>query len=617
MWSLYEQGKLLNPLRFSNGKTQEDIVQEALKAIEQGSKVIFIKGVCGTGKSAIALHLAKELGRASIIVPFKSLQKQYEEDYTHKKYLLKENGEKLKIKVITGRKNHKCLFESPRSLFSNSLFQFEKPSEEKTCDNPFLPCKIEIKEKNLDKLQYLLKQNNLSYNNLRIKDIKRLSIAPICPYWSPIYPSEFEIPKLADAKKESYIGLNDIPYSFYTRKPGCGYYEQFHSYLDADVLIFNSHKYLIEFTMNRKPETDVEIIDECDEFLDNFMDQKKININRLNFALSNIFPEKEKDQKLINELIEATKELVYSKEVSELLASQEILPIKETPVYNILKSFLDNDILDFVEDEENYVFHCHEVADTFYDLLEETYISYQKEDKDLIVNIVTTNLEKRFHELLDKNKLLIFMSGTLHSPQVLKNIFGIKDFRIIEAETKQPGEIIYRQLGSEMDCSFESFKQQDSREHFLRVFNKAVSVAEKPLLVHLTSFLDLPSEDEKERFNLSNLPNQKQILDEDPSKIDEFKSGKIPILFTTKCNRGVDFPGEICNSVLITRFPYPHINSLFWKVLKRTRPTAWRDFYIDKAKRELMQKIYRAVRYKGDKVYLLSPDSRVINYKFS
>ena len=131
MWNLYENNRLLQPLVFSNGKNQEDVSREVLDAIKEGSKVIFIKGMCGTGKSAIALNIAKGLGKASVVVPFKALQKQYEDDYTNKKYLLKESGKniensrnnihsynenKFKIKVITGRANHLCPFlqENPQ-----------------------------------------------------------------------------------------------------------------------------------------------------------------------------------------------------------------------------------------------------------------------------------------------------------------------------------------------------------------------------------------------------------------------------------------------------------------------------------------------------------------------
>ena len=130
VWSLYEGEKSLPPLVFSNGKSQADIVQEVLDAIKEGNKVIFIKGVCGTGKSAIALNLARILGKTSIVVPIKSLQEQYIKDYSGKKYLLKPNlqfkipdfpelknfkqsmqeNERLKISSLIGRSNFKCKF---------------------------------------------------------------------------------------------------------------------------------------------------------------------------------------------------------------------------------------------------------------------------------------------------------------------------------------------------------------------------------------------------------------------------------------------------------------------------------------------------------------------------
>ena len=99
-WSLYQDDKPLTPLKFSNGKTQGDIVKEIVELIRAGKKVIFLHGVCGTGKSAIALNIARALGKTSIVVPIKSLQKQYEEDYMGNKYLLNSNGKKLKIAII-------------------------------------------------------------------------------------------------------------------------------------------------------------------------------------------------------------------------------------------------------------------------------------------------------------------------------------------------------------------------------------------------------------------------------------------------------------------------------------------------------------------------------------
>ena len=98
VWSLYKRvessdsifnsdAEELKPIKFSNGKTQEDIVKEILDAIENGDKLIFVKGACGSGKSAIALNLARHFKKTSIVVPIKSLQEQYEKDYTKKKFI--------------------------------------------------------------------------------------------------------------------------------------------------------------------------------------------------------------------------------------------------------------------------------------------------------------------------------------------------------------------------------------------------------------------------------------------------------------------------------------------------------------------------------------------------
>src|SRR3990167_9101459 len=92
MWSFYRGDEFLEPLKFSNGKTQEDVVQEVLKAIREGEKIIFIKGNCGTGKSVIALNIAKEIGKTSVVVPVKTLQSQYENDYMHKFNIRKKDG---------------------------------------------------------------------------------------------------------------------------------------------------------------------------------------------------------------------------------------------------------------------------------------------------------------------------------------------------------------------------------------------------------------------------------------------------------------------------------------------------------------------------------------------
>ena len=135
-WSLYFDEKKLDPLIFSNGKSQEDVVREVVDLIKKGEKIIFVHGVCGTGKSAIALNIARHMGRTSIVVPIKSLQRQYEEDYMGKMFLYNKNGRKMRIAMITGRQNHDSI------IFPGV-----------SCADPYLPDTIKISDKNYDKLQ--------------------------------------------------------------------------------------------------------------------------------------------------------------------------------------------------------------------------------------------------------------------------------------------------------------------------------------------------------------------------------------------------------------------------------------------------------------------------------
>lgn len=634
MWNLYEDEKELKPLVFSNGKTQEDIVREVIEAVEQGDKIIFIKGACGTGKSGIALNLARKFGKTSIIVPIKSLQEQYLMDYSGKKYVLTKN-KKLKICSILGRQNFKCRFLEENNLdnkrylkeknaklsdifLSSNLSSFKEKDE--SADNDYLPCKIEIKEKNIERIKDYIKQNpNVKISDFEsINQVKRLTIASVCPYWYPIVPEEFEIRKFENSKKMNYLGLNNKKFTIHQREKGCGYYEQYLAYEDSDVIIFNSLKYKLETLMDRKPSTELEIIDECDEFLDSFANKEKISINKLLFSLNLTFLENEKAQKTINELIDITNTIKR-----KYKASEEIFEIKNTLIQELLEKILSNNsLMDEIElDDSNYIYHLDNVARIFTDFLSETFFSIEKKDEDLIINIVTTNLKKRLKELLEKNKVIVMMSGTIHSKAVLENIFGLENFKIIEAETKHQGELIKCKHGYEMDCKYENFQSEKiTREKFLKALSKSLASAKPPTLVHVTSFSDLPTETEKLKFNLENLPTQQELISQqkqDPrgQRVTDFKNKKIKILFTTKCNRGIDFPGDSCNSIIITKFPYPNISSIFWKILKKTHPDNFVSFYIDKAKRDLLQKIYRGLRSKTDKVYLLSPDIRVLNFR--
>ena len=152
----------------------------------------------------------------------------------------------------------------------------------------------------------------------------------------------------------------------------------------------------------------------------------------------------------------------------------------------------------------------------------------------------------------------------------------------------------------------------------MKALNESVSRAKKPTLIHVNAYIDLP--DDKEIFSLAlmSLMTREELLrqqqdDKTGKLIAEFKQGKFDKLFTTKCSRGVDFPGETCNSVIFTKYPNSNVQDTFWKILQRTHRDYYWEFYKDKAKREFLQRLYRAIRSKDDHVFVLSPDIRVLD----
>jgi Rad3-related DNA helicase len=636
-WSLYKNEEFLKPLCFSNGKSQEDVVKEVLDSFEKGERIIFIHGICGTGKSAIALNIAKEMGKTSVVVPGKNLQNQYKKDYESEKYILGPNGKRLKINVITGRKNHECRFLKENSLplpkFSkevnsklHDIFgtrRKEKVPNERdfSADNSEIPCKIEIKEKNWGRIrEYLNKNPKVNSNNFSdIKEVKRLSIAPVCPYYSPVLPENLEAKSLGAKKKETYEGVGGVNCVFHQRTPGCAFYEQFKSYIDSDVIVFNSLKYKLEILLNRKPLTEVEIIDECDEFLDSFANKKKLNIDRLQSSLIRDFSLNEDNEELSKEVFALLRTLRNNPRVNESLRSGKIIPLKETSLYDILNIFLKSDFSKNFDDE-SYLSEVLETARMFGGFFEDTYLVFSKSENNLEVDIVTINLAEMLKQLIEKNKRLVLMSGTLHSEEVLKNIFGLGNFKRIDAENEHQGRIDIIRTGQEIDCKYSNFSSgKFVREDYLRSFDRCFEKAKRPILVHVSAYNDLPTEDEIEKYNLKNLKSREEIKemqkeDGNGKIISDFKRGKIDILFSTRDSRGIDFPGEECNSIIFTKYPNPDIKDPFWKILNESKPNHYWSFYRDKARRELLQKLYRGLRFKEDHVFVLSPDSRVLDF---
>ncbi|NCN99343.1 hypothetical protein COU62_02320 [Candidatus Pacearchaeota archaeon CG10_big_fil_rev_8_21_14_0_10_35_219] len=602
-WSLHGK-QALKPLKFTNGKTQEDVVREIVELIQKGTRIVFLHGTCGTGKSAIALNIARSLGSASVVVPVKALQKQYEEDYMHKLHLRNKSGRKMKIAMITGRDNHDSLYFPGKS-----------------CADPLLPENIKLTDKNQDKLMEYYSSNPLLQNKdfPDIQDLKRISIAPTNPYWSPILPADLDLRQMK-ANKMKYKGCDGKQYIFYHRKPGCSYYDQYLSYKEADVIIFNSAKYLAELSLGRKPMTDVEIIDEADDFLDSLFEQGEINLNRLENSLKHIVPDKPETREHLKRILELLGLEIKNKIVLGV-DEEQVFHIRETKIADILGMLIgDSDLeAEILIDEMNYANSALEAAKNFGNTLDDVYVTFRKEEDNHFVRLVSINLTPKFSDLLNKTKSLVFMSGTLHSPRIIKELFRLEDYKIVEAETITMGQLDIVKTGKEFDCKYSNFSSnRKSRQDYLESLKACIIKAEKPTLIHVNAFRDLPNEEEIAKFDLYGVMNHEKLIqlqrdDKEGRAIIGFKQGLSERLFSTKCSRGVDFPGDTCKSIVFTKYPNPNVKDTFWKILQKTNPGIYWEFYRDKARREFIQRIFRALRSPEDHVFILSPDTRVLD----
>ncbi|MBZ5529631.1 MAG: hypothetical protein LAN71_17250 [Acidobacteriia bacterium] len=328
-WSFYDKNNKKLDFHTWIGGNQKQCIEDILKGFntvkigkkEYDKEVNYIEGSppqilqlldskCGSGKSVIVLHVAKELGRGIIIVQTKSLQKQYQDDYCgiNGNYILKSLGEKLKVGTTFGRGNFICRYMKERQERGEVLF-----IKEPTCNMQGLPCT----RKDYDK------GGNL---------IPRYITGSECPYFtgSP-YPAHVienwsdkdrldEIMQIynCDDIKE-YINVAGNKMHIFTRDSEdsvCEYYKQFYNYLPeyCDVIIMNTAKWKLETMMGRKPLVDVEIFDEFDLFCQDF--SSAITISRKD--INNIYNEKVFDKFMQNI------EQEYKNTINELYQIQNI-----------------------------------------------------------------------------------------------------------------------------------------------------------------------------------------------------------------------------------------------------------------------------------------------------
>ena len=443
MWGLYRNGLLAPPIRYSNGKTQEDVVKEIIEAFSSYD-IVALKGGVGTGKSAIAIHVVALLGggKGIIVVPTKVLEEQYVRDYGGGKFSVILNGRKVKFASIMGRSNFPCLYK--RKCRAN---------------NPNLPCTVSLKS---------------------VGEERRIDVAKDCPHWSPIVSQkmlETYTTILKDAIIREYISVRGKRYIF-IRDP-CPFYKQYLCYADNCVILMNSAIWEIETISGRKPMANIEVIDEADAWLDSLSFQRSISAK----TIQNLI-EKYGDNEAV------------SVHLDNLLNEFTTLLDK----YRGYTGTITQEWIDFIEDYsglfEEIGRECN--LKILLNFSNEVWMSVGMDR----VKFFIPDLKVVFQRFRERSaRKLLLMSATFQSKEILEEVFGIDEICFIEGETKFPGTVYLRKTGKEVYVTHKKWSNENFRKRYFDCLKEILAKARRPLLVQVHSKKYLPEDKKGVKLN--------------------------------------------------------------------------------------------------------------------
>ena len=532
-----KEGVSLNPLVYSDGRDQKNIINEILDSFDSGENLLFLKAQVSTGKSAIALSLIDILGRGIISVPVKVLQDQYKESYLDR-YRIGN----LDIAVMKGKSNFKCNFEKG-----------------KLCSNSNIVCNRKLKQGET-----------------------RWKVATKCPSWSPILPlyvyEKIRLNMLFDLDTTEYTGING-DYIYVNRGEDCQYFNQYENYTKEHIaLIMNSQKWIIETLLERKPKTDLEVIDEADLFLDGL----SFNLVVTHRTLDTIELAEKKKFKNIK--------ILHYMMSDKNLSNITFLTLLE----KILKSCI-------TEYSQNLSYKLQLMLLCDQDIM----LTKFGKDKNEVLVFTIARPDKIFDILLKRSaKKILLMSATPQSDKVFYSLFN-KNINFIEGETEFPGSLKIIKTGSELDINHLNWK--DIRYEYWNTLSFLISIAEKPVLCNIFSYKYLPEEE------IGNIPCREDVQKHQDKHIKEFLKGKRDVIFTTKFDRGIDLKDEKCRTIILTKLPYPDLTDITLMKLKEYYgPFIFNSYVTDMIKREVLQNIGRVLRSKNDYSMLMSPDKKIL-----
>ncbi|MGC8817648.1 MAG: hypothetical protein ACP5PX_07670, partial [Candidatus Hadarchaeum sp.] len=510
---LYGEGGQLEPRRYSSGKTQADLIEEIVRAFKDND-IVFLRATVGSGKSAVGLRTIMEFGRGIVSVPTKVLSDQYAAAYEGEKYFLKEDGSRLKIGILKGRRNFRCRFQADKG-------------RDVSCDSSSLPCKRPIDWKSGE---------------------RRIDALSECPHWGFIFRPEIA-KSLKGVKKATYEGIKGS--WTWCLKGDCPYWGQFQAYVDADAIVMNSAKWAAEVNAGRLPEVPITVVDEADYWLDSLAVKVSITertINWLQESVGRSLEFTEDDEGGLKEMMEELRE-----EWSRCLGGGGN-PLKLVRSLVDLLNEMDETSGDLLWKLESVLEHRSHAEWEIW----EKGITYFVPDPKIVLESIRNKVGGKW----------LLMSATVQDKNVLREVFGIEP-TFIEGETRFPGRLIPRRLGSEEVINYRKWADERFRRKYWGMLERMMKRAKRPGFVPVHALAYLP-------------PGLREKVSEggDAYTFDG-------IMFTTKMDRGADLKG--IKSIILLKFPFPDRSDPLLKGMeRRLGPEAFRKYYRDISAREFV-----------------------------
>jgi Rad3-related DNA helicase len=560
LWNLRENGKPLRPLEYSNGKSQLDVVNEVNDSFSN-SKFVLLDGICGTGKSPIALHCCANFGKSIIVVPTKHLQDQYFHDYSKKMSI-----PGLKIQFLKGRSNFKCMHEDGKV----------------DCSLQTLPCIA------------------------RMKGGEKRHETCKCNFWSPIYPPDVAQNILDDKKAHGVANIDIKEYQSPTgtrcqvvRTPACGYHAQYFSFWDdTNVIAMNSK--IWELMISKKPATELEVIDEYDEYFDSLYFDEILSP----FRISKFYPT-EVDAKVNKPLSDLYKEKMgLVNEIANLVSSKD-----EDGVWNYISEMREF-FLDVMRQHEGDL-----SIEGFVNRLGVCLENRQECDVDFeersfgteegALHIIMPNPFVVIQRLFRNSKRVLLMSATPHSDKVLSSFFHI-DPKAVRAEPIQPGTLFLIRSDM-MYVNHRNWSNPEFKERYYDAYRGILNSIPKGDRTLIQSHSLKYSGQMAKEFEIKVDSSQSDLYGGRGS-FGEWMNGDFRTLISTKCKRGIDLKDDLCRNIVIDKMPYPDRNDRKFKSIEKRFPSMFNEIYNDIARRSLIQLIARGLRHKDDWVRVYTPD---------